>query len=137
MDEVKRLGSLEGAEINKAKEVLAFEVTKLIHGEEEATKAQQAARALFAGAEEEGSIPFTEFDKSTFEKGIGILELLKEVGLTKSNSEGRRLIEQNGISMNDEKVKEVDRIVNLDDFSHGKLMLRKGKKVYHQVRIKG
>ncbi len=136
MDEVKRLGSLEGAEINKAKEVLAFEVTKLIHGEEEAIKAQKAAKALFAGAEEEGSIPFTEFDKSTFEKGMGILDLLKEVGLTKSNSEGRRLIEQNGISMNDEKIKEIDKIVTINDFNDGKLMLRKGKKVYHQVRIK-
>ena len=63
MDEVKRLGSLEGAEINKAKEVLAFEVTKLVHGEEEAIKAQKASKALFAGSKEEGSIPFTEFDK--------------------------------------------------------------------------
>lgn len=136
MDEVRRLGSLEGAEINKAKEVLAFEVTKIIHGEEEAIKAQDAARALFSGAAEEGSIPFTEFDKSTFEEGIGILELLTKVGLTKSNSEGRRLIQQNGLSMNDEKVKEIDKIVTLEDFTDGKLMLRKGKKVYHQVKIK-
>ena len=67
---------------------------------------------------------------------MGILDLLKEVGLTKSNSEGRRLIEQNGISMNDEKIKEIDKIVTINDFNDGKLMLRKGKKVYHQVRIK-
>lgn len=136
MDEVRRLGSLEGAEINKAKEVLAFEVTKMVHGEEEAIKAQNAARALFSGAQEEGSIPFTEFDKSVFEKGIGILELLSKVGLTKSNSEGRRLIEQNGLSMNDEKVKGIEKTVTLEDFNEGKLMLKKGKKVYHQIRIK-
>jgi len=136
MDEVRRLGSLEGAEINKAKEVLAFEVTKMVHGEEEAIKAQNAARALFSGAQEEGSIPFTEFDKSVFEKGIGILELLSKVGLTKSNSEGRRLIEQNGLSMNDEKVKDIEKTVTLEDFNEGKLMLKKGKKVYHQIRIK-
>lgn len=136
MDEVRRLGSLEGAEINKAKEVLAYEVTKIIHGEEEAIKAQNAARALFAGAAEEGSIPFTEFNKATFEEGIGILDLLTRVGLTKSNSEGRRLIQQNGLSMNDEKVKDIDKVVTLEDFEEDKLMLRKGKKVYHQVRIK-
>lgn len=136
MDEVRRLGSLEGAEINKAKEVLAFEVTKMVHGEEEAIKAQNAARALFSGSQEEGSIPYTEFDKSVFEKGIGILELISKVGLTKSNSEGRRLIEQNGLSMNDEKVNNIEKIVTLEDFNEGKLMLRKGKKVYHQVRIK-
>lgn len=136
MDEVKRLGALEGAEINKAKEVLAFEVTKMVHGEEEARKAQNAARALFSGAQEEGSIPFTEFEKSIFEEGVGILELLTKIGLTKSNSEGRRLIEQNGLSMEDEKVKDINKIVTLDDFSEGKLMLRKGKKVYHQVKVK-
>jgi len=136
MDEVRRLGSLEGAEINKAKEVLAFEVTKLVHGEEEAVKAQNAARALFSGAQEEGSIPYTEFDKSVFEEGIGILELLTKVGLTKSNSEGRRLIEQNGLTMNDEKVNDIGKTITLEDFREGKLMLRKGKKVYHQVRIK-
>ena len=135
MEEVKRLGSLEGAEINKAKEVLAFEVTKMIHGEEEAAKAQKAAKALFYGGAEEGSIPFTEMDRSVFEEGIGILDLLREVGLTKSNSEGRRLIEQGGISIDDVKVQTIDKKVTIDEFKDGKIMIRKGKKVYHQVRI--
>ncbi|MDU5083089.1 tyrosine--tRNA ligase [uncultured Tissierella sp.] len=135
MDEVRRLGALEGSEINKAKEVLAFEVTKMIHGEEEASKAQQAARALFAGGMEEGSIPFTEMDKAIFEKGIGILDLLKELELTKSNGEGRRLVEQGGITIDDVKVDSIDKQVTLDDFKDGKIMIRKGKKVYHQVRI--
>jgi tyrosyl-tRNA synthetase len=136
MDEVRKLCALEGAEINKAKEVLAFEVTKAIHGEEEAIKAQNASRALFEGAKEEGSIPFTEFENSIFEKGIGILNLLKETGLTKSNSEGRRLIEQGGITIDENKVEDVNKIITLDDFIDGKILIRKGKKVYHQIRIK-
>lgn len=136
MEEVKRLGSLEGSEINKAKEVLAYEVTKLIHGKEEAIKAEKATKSLFMGAAEEGSIPFTEFDKSVFEEGVGILDLLTKVGLTKSNSEGRRLVEQNGISMNDVKITDIGKVVTLEDFTEGKLMLKKGKKIYHQVKIK-
>lgn len=135
MEEVRRLGSLKDAEINMAKEVLAFEVTKLIHGEEEATKAQNAARALFSGGLDEGSIPFTEMDKKVFEEGIGILDLLKELGLTKSNGEGRRLVEQGGIVIDDVKVEAIDKKVTLDDFKNGKILIRKGKKVYHQVRI--
>jgi tyrosyl-tRNA synthetase len=136
MEEVKRLGALEGAEINKAKEVLAFEVTKMVHGEEEAIKAQKASRALFEGAMAGGSIPFTELDESTFEKGMGILDLLKEVKLTKSNGEGRRLVEQGGITIDDEKVEDINKTITLKDFKDGKLLIRKGKKVYHQIRIK-
>ncbi|NLL81089.1 MAG: tyrosine--tRNA ligase [Tissierellia bacterium] len=135
MDEVKRLGALEGAEINKAKEVLAFEVTKVIHNEEEATKAQEASRALFAGGGDESAIPFTEMDRKVFEEGIGILDLLKELGLTKSNGEGRRLVEQGGISIDDVKVEAIDKTVALDDFKDNKILIRKGKKIYHQVRI--
>ncbi|MCK9444275.1 MAG: tyrosine--tRNA ligase [Tissierellaceae bacterium] len=135
MDEVRRLGALEGSEINKAKEVLAFEVTKLVHGEEEAKKAEDGSRSLFAGANEGGSIPFTNMDRDVFEKGIGILDLLKDLGLTKSNSEGRRLVEQGGISIDEQKVENTDKIVNLKDFKEDKIMIKKGKKVYHQVRI--
>lgn len=136
MDEVRRLGALEGAEINKAKEVLAFEVTKAVHGEEEAVKAQLAAKALFSGGAEEGSIPTTEMEKSIFEKGIGIIDLLRDTGLIKTNSEGRRLIEQGGITIDDIKVETNDKQVTLDDFNDGKILIRKGKKVYHQVKYK-
>jgi tyrosyl-tRNA synthetase len=136
MDEVKRLGALEGAEINKAKEVLAFEVTKLIHGEKEANKAQQAAKALFAGGTEEGSIPTTEIEKSIFDDGIGIIDLLRKTGLIKTNSEGRRLIEQGGITIDDIKVETTDKKITLDDFNEGKILIRKGKKIYHQVKCK-
>lgn len=135
MDEVKRLGALEGAEINKAKEVLAFEVTKMIHGEEEAKKSELGAKSLFSGKADEGSIPFTEMDSSIFKEGIGILDLLKDLGLTKSNGEGRRLVEQGGISIDDVKVETIDKAVTLDDFKDNKILIRKGKKVYHQVRI--
>lgn len=135
MEEVKRLGALEGSEINKAKEVLAFEVTKLVHGEEEAKKAEDGSRALFAGGSEGGSIPFTNMDREIFEKGIGILDLLKDLGLTKSNSEGRRLVEQGGVSIDEQKVENTDKIVDLKDFKENKIMIKKGKKVYHQVRI--
>lgn len=135
MDEVRRLGALEGAEINKAKEVLAYEVTKSIHGKEEAEKAQQASRALFTGTADEGSIPFTEMDKSLFLSGMPIIDLLRELELVKSNSEGRRLIQQGGISIDDIKVESIDKKVTLDDFKNDKVLIRKGKKVYHQVRI--
>ena len=135
MEEVKRLGAFKDSEINKAKEVLAFEVTKLIHGQEEAEKAQNAARALFSGGVEEGSIPFTEMDYKIFEEGIGILDLMKDLGLTKSNGEGRRLVDQGGVTLDDIKVETIDKKVTLDDFKDGKLLIRKGKKVYHQVRI--
>lgn len=135
MEEVKRLGAFEGADINKAKEVLAYDVTKAIHGIEEAEKAQNAAKALFSGGIEEGSIPFTEMDSKIFEDGIGILDLLRDLCLTKSNGEGRRLVDQGGVTIDDIKIESVDKKVTLDDFNDGKILIRKGKKVYHQVRI--
>jgi tyrosyl-tRNA synthetase len=135
MDEVRRLGSLKDAEINKSKEVLAFEVTKIIHGEEEAQKAQNAARALFSGGVDADSIPTTDMDKKIFEEGIGILDLLKALGLTKSNGEGRRLVEQGGVTIDDVKVEAIDKTVTVDDFKDGKILIRKGKKIYHQVKI--
>ncbi len=135
MEEVRILGSLEGAEINKAKEVLAFEVTKMIHGENEAKKSETAAKSLFSGSADEGSIPFTEMEKETFQEGIGILDLLKELKLTKSNGEGRRLVQQGGISIDDVKIEDINKQITLDDFNEDKILIRKGKKVYHQVRI--
>ncbi len=135
MDEVRRLGALEGSEINKAKEILAFEVTKIIHGEEEAKKAQDAARALFAGGAEGGSIPTTEIPASKFGDGIDILTLLSECGLIASKSEGRRLVQQNGLKLNDEKVTAFDYIVTSNDIKDGKIKIQKGKKVFHHVKL--
>lgn len=135
IDEVRRLGALEGSEINKAKEILAFEVTKIIHGEEEAKKAQDAARALFAGGAEGGSIPTTEIPASKFGDGIDILTLLSECGLIASKSEGRRLVQQNGLKLNDEKVTAFDYIVTSNDIKDGKIKIQKGKKVFHHVKL--
>ena len=135
MDEVHRLGALEGSEINKAKEILAFEVTKIIHGEEEAKKAQDAARALFAGGAEGGSIPTTEIPVSKFGDGMDILTLLSECGLIASKSEGRRLVQQNGLKLNDEKVTAFDYIVTSNDIKDGKIKIQKGKKVFHHVKL--
>ena len=135
MDEVRRLGALEGSEINKAKEVLAFEVTKIIHGEEEAQKAQEAARALFAGGAEGGSIPTTEITKDELAGGMDILTLLVKCGLISSKSEGRRLVQQNGLKLNEEKVTAFDYVVTEKDFEGGKAKIQKGKKVFHHAKL--
>ena len=135
MDEVRRLGALKGSEINKAKEILAFEVTKIIHGEEEAKKAQDAARALFAGGAEGGSIPTTEIPASKFGDGMDIITLLSECGLIASKSEGRRLVQQNGLKLNDEKVTAFDYVVTSNDIKDGKIKIQKGKKVFHHVKL--
>jgi tyrosyl-tRNA synthetase len=135
MEEVKCLGALEGSEINKAKEVLAYEVTKLVHGETEALNAQKAAQALFGVGKEEGSIPTTEMEGSRFEEGIEILTLLQEAGLIPSKSEGRRLIQQGGITLADNKVDDFNLVVTKEHFTDGKLMIRKGKKVYHLIKL--
>lgn len=135
MEEVRRLGALEGSEINKAKEVLAFELTKIVHNEEEATKAQQAARALFEGGVAGGSIPETEISTADFGDGMDILTMLTAVGLCASRAEGRRLVQQGGLKMNDAKVESFDLVVKKDDFKNGIIMLQKGKKVFHQVKL--
>ncbi|MDK2919720.1 MAG: tyrosyl-tRNA synthetase [Candidatus Petromonas sp.] len=135
MEEVRKLGALEGAKINKAKEVLAFEVTKLVHGEEEAKKAEKAAKALFGQGALNDNIPFTEIPRDEFKDGMDILTLLEKIDIISSRSEGRRLIKQNGISIDDEKVKDFNMVIREEDFKDDKLMIRRGKKVYHQVRL--
>jgi len=133
MDEVRRLGALEGAEINGAKEILAFEFTKLVHGEEEAKKALEASKALFAGGGVSDNIPSTEMDKAQFEDGKELLEVMVELGLLKSKGEGKRLIKQNGVSLNDKKVAEPFYKLTMNDFEDGSAMIKKGKKVYHKI----
>ena len=135
MDEVRRLSLLEGAEINKAKEVLAYEVTNLVHGKEEADKAQAAAKALFESGAMAGSIPTTSMPASDFEGGMEILELLVRTELAASKSEARRLVTQGGISVEGEKVADISFAVDTASFTDGKIMIKKGKKVYHQVEL--
>ncbi|MGI6226359.1 MAG: tyrosine--tRNA ligase [Peptococcales bacterium] len=135
IEEVRKLGALEGAEINKAKEILAYEVTKLVHGEEEANNAQKAAKALFGSGKKEGSIPTTEIDETLFDEGVEILTLLQDVGLIPSKSEGRRLIQQGGLTIDEKKVNDFNLVIKKEDFVDGKMMVRKGKKVYHLIKL--
>lgn len=133
MDEVRRLGALEGSKINEAKEVLAYEVTKFVHGEAEANKAKEIAKSLFGGSGVDENMPSTTLSKTIFEEGVDILTLLVDTELATSRSEGRRLVQQGGVSLNEERVNEIDHLVTVDDFSNGKLIIRRGKKVYHRV----
>lgn len=135
MDEVRKLCALEGAEINKAKEILAYEVTKIVHGEEEANKAQAAAKALFGSGSLEGSVPTTELAASEFEAGMDIMTLLVTTGLAESKSEARRLVQQGGIQLEGEKVTDIGFMVTAGSFKDGALMIKKGKKVYHQIKL--
>jgi len=138
MEEVRRLGALEGSRINDAKDVLAYEITKNVHGEAAALEAQKAARALFGGGEESESIPTTEIPAAELANGIDLISLLTRLGLAPTRSEGRRLIIQGGIYLQKEQVKEIDYIVTADDFDdQGYLLVRKGKKVYHRVKLNG
>jgi len=136
MEEVKRLGALEGSEINQAKEVLAFEFTKIIHGEEEAQKALDAAKALFSGGANSESIPTTEMDSAKFAEGMPLLDLLLEVGLIPSKGEGKRLVQQSGISIQETIVSDFAMVITLENFENGALMIRKGKKVFHRIQLK-
>lgn len=135
MDEVRRLGALEGAEINKAKEILAFEFTKIVHGEEEAQKALDAAKALFAGGGDSANIPSTTLQASAFENGMPLLDLLVTLGLIASKGEGKRLVAQKGITVKDEVVADFAMNITLEMFEDNALMIRKGKKVFHKVII--
>ena len=135
MEEVRRLGALEGAEINKAKEVLAFEITKIVHGEEEAVKAQEAARDLFAEGGKSADIPTTVYSKAELDEGKDLFTLLVDTKLAKTRSEGRRLILQGGITVNDTKITEFDKKFTTADLNEdGVLLIKKGKKGYHQIK---
>ena len=135
LEEIAEFEKLEGAEINKAKEVLAFELTKLVHGEEEATKAQNTARTVFAGGGKDANMPSTDLTKEELGEGIQILDLLVKCGLISSKGEGRRLITQNGISVNDAKVTDIFLEIKEDDFTNNELVIKKGKKVHHKVNL--
>lgn len=136
MDEVRRLGALKDAEINHAKEVLAYEITKIVHSEEEAIKARDAARSLFGGNMKTEDIPTTTYTKEQFTKGIDLITLLVDGKLATSRSDARRTIVQGGVTVNEEKVIEFDRIFTVNDFNEDEtLLIKKGKKAYHLYKI--
>lgn len=133
-DECRKLGSAkDAAEINKAKEILAYEVVKLVHGREKADEAIAAAKALFTGKGDESAMPTTQIAKSDLPKGL--LILMTETGLTKSNGEARRIIKQGGVSINDEKVGDPSIEVTEDLFEDGRIIIKKGKKNFHKVEL--
>ena len=129
-EECHRLGSYQDERINEGKERLAYEVVKAVHGEEKAKEAQETSRALFQKGTTIDSMPTVEV---SFEGSIGLLNLLRESGLTQSNGEGRRLVQQGGITIDDEKITDPSHEVTEEDFSEGFLVVRKGKKVYRKI----
>lgn len=136
LSQIEELAKLQGSELNKAKEILAFEVTKLIHGEEEAQKAQDSARALFGGGKDSDHMPSTELTQADFTDGaINITELMLKAGLVASKGEARRLIDQGGVSVDDEKIKSVTDQITSSAFEKGYIIIKKGKKVYHKVTL--
>lgn len=133
-EECRKLGSAkDAADINKAKEILAYEVVKLVHGKEKADEAIAAAKALFTGKGDESAMPTTQIAKSDLPKGL--LILMTETGLTKSNGEARRIIKQGGVSINDEKVADPSIEVTEDLFEDGRIIIKKGKKNFHKVEL--
>ena len=130
MDEVNRLSSLKNEQINEAKKVAAFEITKLIHGEEEAKKAEEAAKALFEG---HGSLE--NMPTSKVAANISIVDAIITAGMAPSKGQARTLINQGGITLNDEKITDVNYILSEKDFKDGYAILRKGKKIYHKLEL--
>lgn len=135
MDEVRKLGALEGSKINEAKEVLAYEVTKIVHGEEEAKKAEAAAKALFAGGAAGGSIPTTEITTADLGDGMDIMSALVLTKLAPSRSEARRAVQQGGVKLNDEKITDIEFKITEDTFKDGILTIQKGKKSFHRLKL--
>ena len=136
MDEVNRLGNLPGEQINEAKKVLAYELTKNVHGEEEAIKAQKAAEALFGGGGDLDTVPTTEITADEFRENSNILDLLHSIGFISSKGEGRRLITQGGLYVNDERVESIEHQLTREDLRDGSLLVRRGKKTYHRIVVK-
>lgn len=134
MDEVRRLGALKDAEINKAKVVLAYEITKMIHGQEEADKAKAAAEGAFGGSGDMSNLPTTEIEKANL--GVSLIEYLTENGILKTKSEGRRLIQQNGMSLNGDKVTDIGFALTEEAFKDSEAIVKMGKKKFHRIVLK-
>lgn len=129
MEEIDRLSSLEGEKINEAKKIAAYEITKLIHGEEEAKKAEEAANALFSGNGNAENMPTTKIDDTN----ISIVDALVLTGIAPSKGQARTLISQGGITLNDEKIDDINFKLSDDDFKEGYAIIKKGKKIYHKL----
>ena len=137
LDEIEKMESWEGSQLNRAKEILAFELTQMVHGAEEAQKAQEAARALFGSGANSENMPTTEITAADLTDGaINILDLMQKAGLIASKGEGRRLVQQGGVSVDDVKVTDIAKTCTAADFEKGHVIIKKGKKVFHKVVLK-
>lgn len=135
IEQIEQMSSWQGSQLNRAKEILAFELTKMVHGEEEAQKADAAAKALFGSGADNANMPTTELGAAQAENGIAILDLMQHCGLIASKSEGRRLVQQGGVSAGGQKITDPAYRFAAADFENG-LVLKKGKKVFHKVVLK-
>ena len=137
LEEIDAMESWEGAQLNQAKEILAFELTKLVHGEEEATKAREASHALFSGGGDSAHMPTVELSAADFADGdMDILSLLVKTELAPSRSDARRAVEQGGVSVADEKVTDIKTAYNADSFGADGLVVKRGKKKFVKVIVK-
>ena len=132
LEEIDAMAEYKDAEINKAKKILAYEVTKLVHGEEEAEKAKAAAEAVFGAGASSENMPSTEIDSAD----VQILDVMVQAGIIASKGEGRRLIQQGGVSLNGEKVTDANYALSASDFENGEAVIKKGKKVFHRIVLK-
>ena len=130
MDEIRKMENWEGAELNKAKRILAYEVTALVHGKAEADKVKATSEAVFAGGGVSDDMPTTVIADVV---GMGVLDMLVQTGLTSSKGEARRLVQQNGLSVNDAKYTDINGVVTADMVTDKGIIIKKGKKVYHRV----
>ena len=136
MDEVRRLGAYKDEKINEAKEVLAYEITKIVHGKEEADKALEAARSVFAGGGKSANMPSTKVAKSDLEAGIELMGLLVDTKLCTNRSDARRMIEQGGVSVNDAKISDIHAVLSSNDLdADGEIIIKKGKKNFHRITV--
>lgn len=133
MEEIAEYEKYEGSKLNEVKSRLAYEVTKMVHGEEEAAKAQQAALALFSAGQNSENMPSFELEKSVMGDEMSILDMLTAVKLAPSKGEARRLVQQGGISVDGEKITDIGYTVKMSDFDKGEIVIKKGKKVYLKV----
>ena len=134
LEEIDKMSTWEGSQLNEAKEILAYELTKLVHGQEEADKAKAASKALFAGGGDTEHMPTTELTNDDFGGGsIDVLTLLVKCGLAASKGEARRLVQQGGVSVNDEKVAAIETTFGCEQFTGDGVVIKKGKKVFHKA----
>ena len=136
LEEIEKMDSWEGSQLNKAKEILAYELTKMVHGEEEANKAQEGARALFSNKADTANMPTTTLGDADFEDGeAGILDVMVKAGLAKSKGEARRLIDQGGVSVDDVKVDSIGYKITKAQLESAPIIIKKGKKIFHKVSL--